>query len=70
MTTTGRTNGAGEHFTVAGVEYVWVIGDRGQLKAKRFDREAFEAQVRRIRDIAIGAAFVPVVEPVDVKVVG
>lgn len=45
---TGRTNGAGEHFHVAGVEYVWTIGDTGRLKAERFDREEFGRQLREL----------------------
>lgn len=47
---TGRTNGAGEHFTVAGVEYVWTIGDSGRLKAERFDREAFGKRLRELAE--------------------
>jgi len=33
---TGRTNGAGEHFYLAGKEYIWVVGEGGKLKAERW----------------------------------
>lgn len=39
---TGRTNGAGDHMWVAGVEYVWVVNEAGRLVAERFDREGFD----------------------------
>lgn len=50
---TGRTKGAGDHFHVAGVEYVWVERD-GRLVAEKFDREAFRDMLARVR--AIGFA--------------
>lgn len=33
---TGRTNGAGDHFWLAGREYIWLVGDNGKLKAERW----------------------------------
>lgn len=32
----GRTNGAGERFYLAGVEYVWVVNDQGVLESQRW----------------------------------
>lgn len=54
LDTTGRTNGAGQHFTLAGKEYVWVINDHGRLEAQPFDREGLRSALRdlaaRVKD--------------------
>lgn len=52
LDTTGRTNGAGTHFTIAGVEYVWVTNDAGKLEAQRFDRDVFREIIERAREAA------------------